>query len=85
MKEIQYVIKDSAGIHARPAGLLVKKAAEFSSKITLKKDGKEADARRLFSIMGLAVKQGDTITFEIEGDDEAKAAEEFKAFLEANL
>lgn len=85
MKEIQYVIKDSAGIHARPAGLLVKKAAEFSSKITLKKDGKEADARRLFSIMGLAAKQGDTITFEIEGDDEAKAAEEFKAFLEANL
>lgn len=85
MKEIQYVIKDSAGIHARPAGLLVKKAAEFSSKITLKKDGKAADARRLFSIMGLAAKQGDTITFEIEGGDEAATAEALKTFLEANL
>lgn len=85
MKEIQYVVKDSAGIHARPAGLLVKKAAEFSSKITLKKDGKSADARRLFSIMGLAVKQGDTLTIEIEGDDEAVAAEALQAFLEANL
>ncbi|MFT8887630.1 HPr family phosphocarrier protein [Ethanoligenens sp.] len=85
MKEIQYVIKDSAGIHARPAGLLVKKAAEFSSKITLKKDGKSADARRLFSIMGLAAKQGDTLTLEIDGADEAAAAEAFQAFLEANL
>lgn len=85
MKEIQYVVKDSAGIHARPAGLLVKKAAEFSSKITLKKDGKSADARRLFSIMGLAVKQGDTLTIEIEGDDEAVATEALQAFLEANL
>lgn len=85
MKEIQYVIKDSAGIHARPAGMLVKKAAEFQSKITVKKDGKSADARRLFSLMGLAAKQGDAITFEIEGADEAAAAEALRTFLEANL
>ncbi|ADU26288.1 HPr family phosphocarrier protein [Ethanoligenens harbinense] len=85
MKELQYVIKDSAGIHARPAGLLVKKAAEFSSKITLKKDGKSADARRLFAIMGLGAKQGENLTIEIDGADEDAAAEAFQAFLAENL
>lgn len=85
MKELQYVIKDSAGIHARPAGLLVKKAAEFSSKITIKNGGKSADARRLFSIMGLGAKQGDNLTIEFDGADEAAAAEAFKAFLAENL
>lgn len=35
MKEFTYVITDPEGIHARPAGLLVKEANRFKSKITL--------------------------------------------------
>lgn len=85
MKTFQYVIKDSVGIHARPAGLLVKEAARFSSKITLLKDDKAADARRLFSVMGLGAKQGDRLTVQIEGDDEDTAAEALQAFLAAHL
>ena len=45
MKEFKYVITDEVGIHARPAGLLVKKAKEFTSTITISKDDKSA--RRL--------------------------------------
>ena len=41
MKEIVYTITDPEGIHARPAGILVKEAAKFSSKITIGKDGRE--------------------------------------------
>ena len=48
MKEFKYVIKDEQGIHARPAGLFVKEAAAFPCKVIIEKDGKEADAKRIF-------------------------------------
>ena len=51
MKEFHYVIKDKLGIHARPAGLLVKEAMKFQAAIVIKKDEKEADAKRIFSVM----------------------------------
>ena len=56
MKEFKYVITDPEGIHARPAGELVKAAKEFAANITLTKDGKSGDCKRIFGIMGLAVK-----------------------------
>ena len=40
MKEFTYTITDEQGIHARPAGLLVKEAAGFASAITIEKDGR---------------------------------------------
>ena len=54
MKEFKYVITDPEGIHARPAGELVKAAKEFAANITLTKDGKSGDCKRIFGIMGLA-------------------------------
>lgn len=85
MKEFTYVITDPEGIHARPAGMLVKEAAGFQSKILIAKDGKEVDAKRIFGVMGLAAKQGQEITLRIEGADEDTAAEKLEAFLKANL
>ena len=85
MKELSYVITDPEGIHARPAGALVKEAAVFTSKITIGKDGKEVDAKRIFGIMGLAAKQGQTIVLKAEGDDEDAAIEKLGTFLKENL
>ena len=51
MKEFKYVITDKGGIHARPAGALVKEAAAFPCSITIAKDGKAADAKRIFGVM----------------------------------
>ena len=51
MKEFQYVITDPEGIHARPAGLLVKKAASYASTIMIGKGEKSADAKRIFGVM----------------------------------
>lgn len=85
MKEFEYVIKDELGIHARPAGMLVKEAAKFQSTIKIDKNGKTADAKRLFAIMSLAVKNGDTVKVSAEGADEDAAASAMKAFFEANL
>ena len=85
MKEFQYVIKDEAGIHARPAGMLAKEAKNFKSKITLVGNGREADALRLMAVMSLGLKQGGEMRVRVEGEDEDQAAEAMKAFLEANL
>jgi len=85
MKEFKYVITDELGIHARPAGLLVKEAAKFQSDIKIKKGEKEADAKRIFGIMGLAAKKGDEIVLTADGADEADAIAAIEEFLKANL
>ena len=56
MKEFQYTVKDACGIHARPAGLLVKVAKGFASTATLEKDGKSCDMRKLMALMGMGIK-----------------------------
>lgn len=85
MKEFHYVIKDKLGIHARPAGLLVKEAMKFQAAIVIKKDEKEADAKRIFSVMGLGVKYADRVTVSADGSDEAEAIAALEAFFDANL
>ncbi len=73
MKEFRYVITDPLGIHARPAGELVKELTGFRSEITLTKGEKTAEARRIFGLMSLGVKQGDEILVRAEGPDEEAA------------
>ena len=85
MKKFEYEIKDEVGIHARPAGLLVKEAKKYESKITISKDGKSAEATKLMAVMGLGVKCGQTVEVSVEGADEDAAFEGIKSFFEANL
>lgn len=85
MKEFSYSIKDQLGIHARPAGLLVKKASAFQSNIIIKKDSKTGDAKKILSIMSLGVKLGDTITIEISGEDEDEALKTLEEFIKENM
>ena len=85
MKQFEYTITDELGIHARPAGLLVKKAGEFASTVTIDNGQKKADAKKLISLMMLAVKKGQTVKFIIEGADEDKAAAVLEAFMKENL
>lgn len=85
MKEFTYVITDKEGIHARPAGELVKLAKEYTSTVSVIKKGKKADAKKVFGLMGLGVKNGMEITVQIEGEDEDAAAAAVEAFLKENL
>lgn len=85
MKNFEYTIKDELGIHARPAGMLVKEAKKYESTISIVKEGKSADATRLMSVMGLGVKCGNVVEITAEGADEDAAIEGMKAFFEANL
>lgn len=85
MKTFSYTVKDALGIHARPAGMLVKEVKNFNSKVTLEKDGKTVDASRLMAVMSMGVKQDQTVTVTVEGDDEDAAFDAMKAFFETNL
>lgn len=85
MTEFTYCITDEAGIHARPAGLLVKEADRFVSDVEISIGEREADAKRLFSVMSLGVKKGDTITVRISGEDEAAACDAIRDFFESTL
>ena len=67
MKEFKYVVTDNEGIHARPAGELVKLVKGFESKITIEKDGKTVECRKLLALMGLGVKKGHEVTFTFDG------------------
>lgn len=85
MKEIKYVITDKEGIHARPAGMLVKEASLYSSAITIKSGEKAGDLKRIFAVMSLGVKKGDEVVITIEGNDETEAATAIENFLKNNL
>ncbi len=85
MKQFGYKITDPLGIHARPAGLLVKEAGKFSSLITIEKDGKSGDLKRIFAIMGLGVKCGDVVCVKAEGEDEDAAINALEKFMKENL
>lgn len=85
MEEFTYVITDPEGIHARPAGLLVKEANKFASSISIRKNEKEADAKRIFAVMGLAAKKDETIQITANGSDEADAIAVLQEFVKNNL
>lgn len=83
MKQFTVEIQDKEGLHARPAGLLSKAAKGFESTVTLTKGEKTADLKKIFAVMGLAVKGGDAITVTCDGaDEDAAAAELEKMFAE---
>lgn len=85
MKEFQYVITDAQGIHARPAGELVKLAKSFACDVKIEKDGKAADCKKIFGIMGLGVKKDHEVTFRFDGADEDAACEAVSKFMQENL
>ena len=58
MKEFSYVITDAEGLHARPAGELVKKASTYACDVKISKDGREVDAKRIMGVMSLGIKCG---------------------------
>jgi phosphocarrier protein len=86
MKSFDYVIADPVGIHARPAGILVKEVKGLAgSTVTITKGEKTVNALKLMALMQMGIKQGDTVTVCVEGGDEEAAAAKLEEFFKANL
>lgn len=82
MAQFTYIITDETGIHARPAGLLVKAVKAAGCAVIITKGDKSVDASRLMAVMSLGVKKGDKVT--VSADDE-QVLEQLKEFFEQNL
>ena len=85
MKEFTYTITDELGIHARPAGMLVKEASKYSSNITIECNGKSADVKKIFSLMSLGAKCSNVLKIKIDGVDELDACLGLEDFFKKNL
>ncbi|MGN0454948.1 MAG: HPr family phosphocarrier protein [Ruminococcus sp.] len=85
MKQFDYTIKDALGIHVRPAGMLVKEAKKYHSDCSITKGDQTKKLSQLMMLLSMGIKQGDTVTVTVEGDDEDAAAEALQAFFEKNL
>ena len=84
MVSFDYLIHDAMGLYARPVGLVVKAVKPYQdSQITITHNGRQADAKRMFAVMGLQVKQGETITVSVQGGDEQKIADQIRGIFEA--
>jgi len=69
----QLTIINKLGLHARAAAKLVGVAGRFESRIKLIKDGRDADAKSIMSVMMLAATQGTELGIEIDGPDADEA------------
>lgn len=85
MKEFKYKITDPMGMHARPAGLFVKEASASECSITVTKGEKSVNAKKIFAVMGLAVKCGEEVTITLDGPDEDTVVETLERFMKENL
>ncbi len=85
MEQLTFLIKDKNGMHARPAGAFVNEAKKYKSDITVYKGDKEANGKRLLSLMGLGAVCNSVLTVKAEGDDEKEAINAIKIILENNL
>jgi phosphocarrier protein len=69
------------GLHARPAAQFVKLAGGFRSSVKIRRDGREANAKSILSVLGLGVSRGTQIELDVEGEDQDVALSELSAFL----
>ena len=85
MTERMVTIKNRAGIHARPAALLVQTASKFASKIWLEKGGDKINAKSIMGIITLGASFGTPIRIITEGTDEEAAAAAIEALFESRF
>jgi len=85
MKQLEIVIHNPTGLHARPAKVLVKLAKQFQSDIKIKHGEKTANAKSMVSVLTLGASKGSNVTVMVDGEDEETALAEIEAAIQAGL
>ena len=75
MIEKEITVANRAGLHTRPASMIVRKASEFEAEFFIHKDGYEINGKSIIGVMTLAAEQGATLMLVFEGPDESEAAD----------
>jgi phosphocarrier protein len=82
MIEINLILTNKLGLHARPASDFTKLATGFKSKITLMAKGKTVDAKSILMVLTMGIRQGELLSITAEGPDEVECIEVLKKFIE---
>lgn len=85
MQEMTLTIRNKVGLHARPAARFVQTANRFKSKVVAVRDGREANAKSILSVLSLGANQGAVVTVRADGEDEAQAIEAIRLLVEDNF
>lgn len=85
MKQIELVIQNQTGLHARPAKVLVNLAKQFKSNISLQYGGKKANAKSMVSVLTLGAVRGSELLIQADGVDEEQAILQIEAAIRAGL
>ena len=85
MVEREVVVTSDAGIHARPAMMMVKEAMKFKCSVKLIKDEVEADCKSIMSVLGLAIVSGTKLKIVADGEHEDEIADILIAMIENNF
>ncbi len=75
MTEKQVQIKNRAGIHARPAALIVQTASKYASKVLLQKEHETINAKSIMGIITLGAGYETELTIKADGPDESDAVD----------
>ena len=85
MRSFVYTVKDELGLHARPAGMLVRLVQTLGDRVRITKGDRAVEGTRLLALMGLGIRYRDTVTVEIEGASEETSEAALREFFEKNL
>ncbi len=78
-------VKNLAGLHLRPAGILSKEAMKYQSSITFKFQNGTYNTKSVLGILGACVKCGDEIELICRGEDEVQALEALVEAIQSGL
>lgn len=78
-------VRNTQGLHARPADALVRVASQFESKILIGKGGEMVDCKSILSLLTLGAEQGTQLQLSAEGDDASSALTAINELFEAGF
>ncbi|WP_019853662.1 HPr family phosphocarrier protein [Actinopolyspora mortivallis] len=86
MPERHVTVASKVGLHARPAAMLAKAAAEQSVKITIRKQETEpVEAASILGLMTLGAEHGDQVVLAAEGEGAEEALDHIAELVGSEL
>ena len=85
MVQQRIIVRNTIGIHSRPAALIVEEANKVRSKITVAHGERSASAQSMVRLLALKVRQGDEILVTAEGEDEVEALAAVVSLVESSF